>query len=81
MKGAFYTLYNDYLGDMPIDWAQFYNGYYVWNVDPGELSEKLETQLKSNTSLTGKERDRLQKMVDEIDENDNNYVFIGKLKR
>lgn len=81
LKGAYYTLYNDYLGDMPIDWAQFYNGYYVWNVDPSELSEKLETQLKSNTSLTGKERDRLQKMVDEIDENDNNYVFIGKLKR
>ncbi len=81
LKGAFYKLYNDYLGNMPIDWAQFYNGYYVWNVDPGDLMEKLEVQLKNNESLSSKERNRLQKMLDVINENDNNYVFIGKLKR
>lgn len=81
LKGAFYKIHNDYLGDMPEDWTQFYNGYYVWNVDPGELMEKLETQLKNNTSMSGKERKRLQEMLAGIDENDNNYVFIGKLRK
>ena len=81
LKGAFYKMYNDYLGDMPMDWAAFYYGYYVWNIDPGVLAEKLDTQLKTNTSISEKERARLQKMLDEIDENDNNYVFIGKLRK
>lgn len=80
-KGAFYKIYNDYLGDIPINWASFYYGYYVWNVDPGELMEKLETQLKSNTSISSKERKRLQEMLDGIDESDNNYIFYGKLKK
>ena len=82
LKGTFYKMHNDYLGDMPLEeWPQFHNGYYVRNIDPGELAEKLEKQLKANTSMSEKERARLQKMLDEIDENDNNYVFIGKLKK
>ncbi len=81
LKGAFYKMHNDYLGDMPMDWAMFLNGYYVWNVDPGDLTEILEKQLKNNTSMSDNERKRLQKILDETDENDNNYVFYAKLKR
>lgn len=81
LKGAFYKIHNDYLGDIPLKWAAFYNGYYVWNVDPGDLIDKLDAQLKNHPSLSEKERQRLQAMRDGIRENDNNYVFYAKLKK
>ena len=51
LKGSFYKLYNDFLGDIPLDWASFTNGYYVWNVEPGALFEALEKQLEENKAV------------------------------
>ena len=48
LKGTFYKIHNDYLGDIPLEWPTFYNGYYVWNVDPGDLIDQLDAQLKNN---------------------------------
>ncbi len=81
LKGAFYKVYNDYLGDMPMAWPTFYNGYFVENVEPGELKAKLEAQLKQNNALNEKERERLQEILDGIDENDNNYILYAKLRK
>lgn len=79
-KGVFYKLYNDFLGDIAI-WDSFYNGYYVWNVEPSELKEKLNTQLKQSSDLNEEMRLKLQVIIDGIDENENNYIFYGKIKR
>ena len=81
LKGGFYKLYNDFLGDMPVEWPSFHNGYYVWNVEPGTLAEKLSKQLNENSTITDKERKRLTTLINSIDENENNYIFYGKLKK
>lgn len=81
LKGAFYKLYNDFLGDMPIKWAAFHHGYYVWNVEPSKLAEVLSQQLKEGANMDKEMQDKLQNLLDKIDENDNNYIFYGKLKQ
>lgn len=81
LKGSFYKLYNDFLGDIPLDWASFSNGYYVWNVEPGALFDALEKQLEENKEMSKKDRKRLTDLMNSIDENDNNYVIYAKLKR
>lgn len=81
LKGGFYRLYNDFLGDMPMEWAAFANGYYFWNVDPGDLAGLLEKHLDESNTLGEKDREKLTGLRDSIDENDNNYLFYGKLRQ
>ena len=38
-------------------------------------------QLKNNTSLSEKERKRLQEIRNDIRESDNNYIFYAELKK
>lgn len=81
LKGGFYRLYNDFLGGIPMEWASFYNGYYFWNVDPGELKELLTQHLEHRKDLSNSEHKKLIDLRDSIDENDNNYLFYGKLRQ
>jgi len=81
LKGGFYKLYNDFLGDIPIEWPSFERGYYVWNVDPCELADLLTKHLDESNMLTEKDRKKLTDLLDSIDENDNNYLFYGKLRQ
>ena len=78
-KGCFYRLYNDWLGDAPVSWLVGLDGYYTLNIEPAELLDLLEKVLKENTSLVDERRKRLEEMKASIDEDDNNYVFVGKL--
>ena len=77
-KGCFYRLYNDWLGDAPT-WLEGLDGYYTLNIEPAELLDLLEKVLKENTSLDAERRKKLEEMKASIDEDDNNYVFVGKL--
>lgn len=80
LKGAFYQLVNDYLGDMPAD--LFVNGdYYTLNMEPATLKEALKKHLEVKMDISSKERERLQKLADSINENDNNYILYAKLKK
>lgn len=81
LKGGFYRLYNDFLGGLPLKWAAFYNGYYFWNVDPGELADLLTQHLDESKTLAEKDRKKLTDLLDSIDENDNNYLFYGKMRQ
>jgi hypothetical protein len=82
LKGGFYKLYNDFLGDIPMEeWPSFHHGYYVWNTDPGDLADLLEKYLQENGTLEKKEREKLEDLLDAIDVNDNNYLFYGKLRQ
>lgn len=79
LKGAFYRLVNDYLGDMPV--SLVVNGdYYTLNMEPAQLKEALAKHLKVKTDLPAEERKRLQKLMESIHENDNNYILYAKLK-
>ncbi len=50
-------------------------------MDPGDLIDQLDAQLKNNRSLSKEERKRLQEIRNDLRENDNNYIFYAKLKK
>ena len=82
LKGGFYKLYNDFLGGIPMEeWFLFHKGYYVWNVDPGYLAELLTQHLNKAGALPENDRKKLRDLLESIDENDNNYLFYGKLRQ
>ena len=81
LKGAFYNIYNDYLGDRASNWVSFYGGYYVWNIEPGDLIDLLTKQLKETEDMSKKDRKKLTELLNSIDDNENNYIFYGKLRQ
>lgn len=81
-KGAFFRLYNDFLGDTEIGWPiySFRNGYFVQNMEPANLIGMLEGALKSD-KLSDKKKQELTALSESIHENDNNIVILAKLKQ
>jgi hypothetical protein len=82
LKGAFFKLENDFLGNIEIEWPiySFNNGYFIRNYDPGDLFDALEKLLQSGKKLSPEMRDKLTKLKDSITDNDNNYILYAKLK-
>ncbi|MDR1155461.1 MAG: 6-bladed beta-propeller [Bacteroidales bacterium] len=82
LKGNYFKLKNDYLGDMEIGWPaySFSNGYFTGNYDPGDLLDELEKAL-SNRKLSADARQKLTRLKSSISEKDNNYIFYAKLKQ
>lgn len=80
MKGSYYSFKNDFLGDIPFQWANFENGYYVNNSDPGDLKDALEKALKENKNMSNSMKEKVTKLKNSITDNDNNYIIYGKLK-
>ena len=80
-KGAFFRTTNDFLDNEPINIIskRCSNGYYTLNIEPAALIEKLEKGLKNNPDET--RRKKMEALMKTIDEDDNNYIFIGKLKK
>ena len=80
-KGAFFRTTNDFLDNEPINIIskRCSNGYYTLNIEPAALIEKLEKGLKNNPDEA--RRKKMEALMKTIDEDDNNYIFIGKLKK
>lgn len=81
-KGAYFKIYNDYLGDLPVDYpsGMFLKGYFMLNVEPGNLQTDIETALQ-NTSLSAAMKKKLTDLQNSIDENDNDYILVARLKK
>ncbi len=81
MKGAYFKLVNDFLGNMEVNWPchRFSNGYYTINYDPADLLEKLENTL-ANNKMSPEMRKKLVDLKNDIRETDNNYILYAKLK-
>lgn len=75
MEGGWYKLTNDLLGGIN-DSGFFWSGYYQWNVEPLMLIEKLEPLREK---ATGKARERIDYILDNVKEDDNNVIILGKL--
>ena len=56
------------------------NGYYTLNIEPVVLIECLE-KGQANDAMDVKKRKQMETLLAIIDEGDNNYIFIGKLKK
>ena len=79
-KGAFFRTTNDFLDNEPINIIskRCINGYYTLNIEPAALIEKLEKGLKNHPDEA--RRKKMEALMKTIDEDDNNYIFIGKLR-
>ena len=73
---------NDYYGNMPSPTyiVQIRNGYWVHNVQPEQLMEDIENRL-AQRNCTEEDKQVLNKTLSKLKENENNVVFIGKLKK
>lgn len=80
-KGAFFRLYNDFLGGSEIDEVlySFYNGYFCKNMEPANLKNILEEALQSNRLPEAKKQE-LAALAQSLGENDNNIILLAKLK-
>ena len=79
-KGTFFRVGNDFLDNESIKYMPFHcsNGYYTLNIEPAVLIERLEIGLKNHPDEA--RRKKMEALMKTIDEDDNNYIFIGKLK-
>ena len=81
-RGTFFRIVNDCLDGEPIKYMPWAckEGYYTMNVEPSVLADRIEKGMKNRTEMTEEERKVMESLLEQIDENDNNYVFIGKLR-
>lgn len=70
---------NDYFGNMEAP-LNFQDGWFFAMYEPGALVDKIETTL-SKGGLSDQDREKLNSLLSSIDENDNNLLFVGKLKK
>jgi len=79
-QGTFFRVGNDFLDNAPIPYMPFHcsNAYFTQNIEPAVLKERLEKGLET---LDADKRKKMEALMKTIDEDDNNYIFIGKLKK
>lgn len=81
-KGTFFRVRNDFMDASPIPhmpW-HFKEGYYTELFEPSILKERIEKSLKENQGMEPERREYWEKLFSSIDEDDNNYIFVGNLK-
>ena len=70
---------NDFIGHMSASTFNFNKGWFHQTLEPSQLIEKIETRL-AQSDCSAKDRKQLEELMSSLDENDNNIMFIGKLK-
>lgn len=76
-----YRLTIDQLGGIPFEGDDYYNEYgCISNIEPGKLLEQINNRLNHN-ALSLDDKRVLISLKNSISEDDNDYVFIGKLKK
>lgn len=82
LKGAHVKFVIDELGNLPIpSRTSFQDGYFIVNIYPHELIGGLENILSdSPQKLSDETRNKLVQLKNQVDENGNNIIIIGKLK-
>lgn len=83
MKGSWVKIVIDELGNLPIpSRTKFQDGYFVSNMYPHELKQEMEKILteKDNT-LSQERKDKIKSLYNQIDEDGNNIIILGKLKQ
>ena len=80
-KAEFYTLRNDFLGGLPFsDPRYFYqNNYLIFNYSAIELKELIVESI-DNKTVSDKWLEKLEQLNSEIDEEDNNVLFVCQLR-
>lgn len=80
LKSDFFNIVNDLYGNIPIyRYFMSTDGWFVASCHAHELISLFDEAIK-NEDLDKKERDRLESLKNQLDENDNDVLFIGKMK-
>lgn len=81
-KGAYVRILNDLIGNRPIKYASFFfkRGYFAFSMDPGNLLDDIEAALSYPDRLSPKQQEQLKSLQKNVSTDDNNYLFIGKIK-
>lgn len=77
---SYVKIYNDFLGGLPVTKFTPSNGWYYEMFEPAELIELIEKYLL-NKDISENKKDILNKLLNTIDENGNNILFLGKLSQ
>lgn len=82
-KGAYVRVTDDLLNNAPMPYFNFslYNGHYIACYDPGDLIEIVEDALAKPENLKPEQKANLETLQSQLDDNDNTYLFIGKLRQ
>ena len=78
-KGQKFDLMNDFFGNLPAS-TNFNKGYNIQNFEPMVLKEKIKEHIASG-KCPDKDKEKLKSFAKSLNENDNNLLFIGKLKK
>ena len=80
LKGSAIHLCLDKFGmiDITAEYAQTFSGDFALNLSPDRLQQLIEECLNKG-GLDSDEWLKLRTLYDSIDDDDNNYVIVGKL--
>lgn len=80
-KASLYCrLVNDFFGNLPANHYGFNKGWFVQNMEPTMLKELIEKHIASG-KCPQSEITKLQNLAASVQENDNNILFVGKMKK
>ena len=81
LRGSAIHLCVDKLGmiDITAEYALTFSGEFALNLPPDRLQQLIEERL-NNGNLENDDLLKLRTLYDSIDDDDNNYVIVGKLK-
>jgi len=81
LEASFYVAVNDYYGGIPISSIHGCSmGMFVASTPAFKLMDEIKQILKEN-NLDAQTRQKLEKIFSQLHENDNDVVFVGKLKQ
>lgn len=78
-SSEFVKLRNDFVGGIEAP-VNFSNGYFFAVYEPLQLMDRIESRL-AESDCTEKDKKVLNELLRSLDEDDNNIMFIGKLKK
>ena len=78
-EAHFVRLKNDKFGGLNAPF-NFANGYFFAMYEPAQLMDRIEKRL-SESSCTEADRKVLNELLNSLNEDDNNVMFVGKLKK
>ena len=74
------TIINDFCGNAKESVSNFRDGYYVHIWEPGRLMDRIEERWLPENEMTDQQREDLKELFSELNPDDNNIMFIGKMK-